>query len=474
MDSTNLALGLALIFALVVTKILLTAGLSAVVNSRKSILRDRAEEGNINAKRALVIGENAIRLLAAQQFVTIAFNVVITVVLTAAILPPFVDGLVGLGLDATIIQVVIYSLALIFAAALLMIADLLANAVATRRAESIAVTTIQITQLVVYTLTPALNVLLKLSGRIAVWIGGSENTLVTTAEEIKTLVDAGSEEGVLEEEEKEMIYSVIRFGETLAREVMVPRIDIIALEDHATLEESLSMILEAGHSRIPVYNETIDNVVGVLYAKDLLHVWHTGQKPESIKPILRPAYFVPESRYASDILVDLQERKTHLAIVLDEYGGTAGLLTIEDLLEEIVGEIQDEYDTNEEALYQELGEGEYTFNARIDLDDLNYLLDVSLPTDESDTLGGYIFQTLGRVPHLNEEIIDHGLLFRVKTVNGRRIRDVYVKKLPTPEEVEAEEAKAIEEAKAAEKPTAEPKPKSLRPSDPTSVDAGAK
>ncbi len=464
MDSTNLALGLMLVFVLVITKIALAASLSAVVNARKSILRDRAEEGSRSAKRALIIGENASRLLAAQQFLTIAFNVVIVVVLTAAVLPPFIDGSEWLGLSETLIQLVVYSLAIILSASLLMIAELLANAIATRRAEYIAIGTIQLTQLVIFTLTPTLNMLLRFSGRISVWIGGSENTFATTAEEIKTLVDAGSEEGILEEEEKEMIYSVIRFGETVAREVMVPRIDIIALEDTATLEEARAMILEAGHSRIPVYKETIDNIEGVLYAKDLLRVWQTGENPESIKTLLRPTYYVPESRYASDILVDFRERKIHLAIVMDEYGGTAGLLTIEDLLEEIVGEIQDEYDTNEEAQYQELGEGEYLFNARIDLDDLNYLMDVLLPTDESDTLGGYIFQTLGRVPHVGEEIINHGLLFQVRSVNGRRIRDVYIKKLPTTENAAIDEAKEVDQSP-------QPEPKLLLPPD-ASIDAG--
>lgn len=437
----RLALGLLLILALLIIKIVLTSGLSAIVNARKSILRERAEEGNQNAKRAYKLGENATRLLATQQFVSIGFNVIVVLALTALVLPPTVDGLIDIGLDDTAVQIFVYSFGIAFASAILMIAELLTNAISTRRSEYIAVTGVQLTGLIVSVLTPVVNALLRLSGRLAVWIGGSENTLVTTAEEIKTLVDAGSEEGVLEEEEKEMIYSVIRFGETMAREVMVPRIDIIALEDTATLDDALSMVLSAGHSRIPVYHETIDNVIGVMYAKDLLKVWHSGQKPNAIKPLLRPAYFVPESRYADDILVDLQERKIHLAIVMDEYGGTAGLLTIEDLLEEIVGEIQDEYDTNEEAQYQELGEKEYIFNARIDLDDLNYLLDVTIPTDESDTLGGYIFQTLGRVPHAGEEILDHGLQFQVRSVNGRRIRDVYVKKLPTAEELEAEEEK---------------------------------
>ena len=236
-----------------------------------------------------------------------------------------------------------------------------------------------------------------------------------------------------------MIYSIFQFGDTLAREVMVPRIDLVALEIDTPLPEALSTIVDAGHSRIPVYEESIDHIRGLLYAKDLLVVLRDGHMERPLREILRPAHFVPESKKAVDLLQDLQQRKIHMVIVVDEYGGTAGLVTIEDLIEEIVGEIRDEYDFNEEEVYQKVGENEYICDAGIDLDDLNRLLDVSLPTDESDTLGGYIFSQLGKVPVEGEQIEADGLHMEVLSVDDRRIRKIRVIRIPPPSEETAED-----------------------------------
>ncbi|HIC89897.1 MAG TPA: HlyC/CorC family transporter, partial [Anaerolineae bacterium] len=170
-----------------------------------------------------------------------------------------------------------------------------------------------------------------------------EQGVFLSEEGLRFLLSVGGEEGLIEEEEKEMIASIFEFGETLVREVMVPRIDIVALEVGTSLNEALNVIVEAGHSRIPVYQDTIDNIIGVLYAKDLLTCFRDGRSEVTIEQLLRPPYFVPESKPVSELLHELQQRKVHIAIVVDEYGGTAGLVTIEDLVEEIVGEIQDEY-----------------------------------------------------------------------------------------------------------------------------------
>ncbi|HSJ55211.1 MAG TPA: hemolysin family protein, partial [Anaerolineae bacterium] len=248
-----------------------------------------------------------------------------------------------------------------------------------------------------------------------------------TEEEIRTLVDAGEEEGVLEEEEKEMIYSIFDLGDTMTREVMVPRIDVVALEVTTPLLEALETIMQAGHSRIPVFRETVDNVEGVLYAKDLLPYLRDGRTDVPLKGLLRDAYFVPETKKASELLPDLQQRRVHVAIVVDEYGGVAGLVTIEDLLEEIVGEIQDEYDT-EEPFVEFVDENEYVFDARVDLDDLNRLMDVSLPTEDNDTLGGFIYTELGKVPAPGDQVAFGNMEFVVESVAGRRIRKVRVRR----------------------------------------------
>jgi putative hemolysin len=200
------------------------------------------------------------------------------------------------------------------------------------------------------------------------------------------------------------------------------------------LEHALDVVLSEGHSRIPVYEETIDKIVGLLYAKDLLVVWRDNQSKErKVREIIRPAYFVPESKKAGSLLEELQQRRIHMAIVIDEYGGTAGLVTIEDLVEEIVGEIQDEYDPDEEAEYEKISDDEYLFDAAIHINDVNELLDVSLSDEESDTLGGYVLAMLGRVPLGGETFRENGLEIKVESITGRRIRKVRVRRLPPAE-----------------------------------------
>jgi len=246
-----------------------------------------------------------------------------------------------------------------------------------------------------------------------------------TEEEIMTMVDAGQEVGVIEEDEKAMIYSVFALGDTLAREVMVPRIDIVALDVKTSLEEALDVVIHAGHSRIPTYENSIDNIVGVLYAKDLLQLWRDKREKVALRDVLRTPYFVPESKSVDELLEEMQQRKVHMVIVVDEYGGTAGVVTIEDIVEEIVGEIQDEYDA-EEPIFEQSGEGEFIFNARIDLDDVNRLMGTALPTEMDDTLGGFIYNQLGKVPAPGETVRFDGLVIEVLTVSGRRIRKVRV------------------------------------------------
>jgi CBS domain containing-hemolysin-like protein len=177
---------------------------------------------------------------------------------------------------------------------------------------------------------------------------------------------------------------------------MVPRIDMVAVDIETSLDEALATLIESGYSRIPVYDGSIDNIKGLLYAKDLLSLWRSGDPTAQklIRDIIRPAYFVPENKRADDLLKEMQTRKIHMAMVVDEYGGTAGLVTIENLIEEIIGDIVDEHDVNEEAEYIRHGPQEYTVDGSIDLDDFNELLDVELPTEESDTLGGFIYTHL--------------------------------------------------------------------------------
>ncbi len=258
------------------------------------------------------------------------------------------------------------------------------------------------------------------------------NPAVVTEEELKTLVNASEQGGMLEQDERQMIFSVFQFGDTLAREIMVPRIDVLALEAHTPLHQAVDVLLESGFSRVPVYEETVDNIIGLLYAKDLLRVWRQGDKTGSLRDMLRPARFTPEAKKVDDLLEEMQSQRIHQAIVVDEYGGVAGLVTLEDIIEEIFGEIQDEFDEAEEMLYQRISDEEYIFQARIDLDDFNEVMGSHLVKDEAETLGGLIYTRIGRVPKTGEQVEENGLLLTVEQISGRRIRKIRARCLPPP------------------------------------------
>jgi CBS domain containing-hemolysin-like protein len=254
-------------------------------------------------------------------------------------------------------------------------------------------------------------------------------TPLVTEEELRMLVNVGEEEGLIEHEEREMIEGIFSFGDTLAREVMVPRVDIVSLDADASLSEALGVVIERGHSRIPVYRETIDQIVGLLYAKDLLVALRDGVRDIALERLVRPAYYVPETMKVDALLRDLQARKVHMAIIVDEYGGTAGLVTIEDLLEEIVGEIQDEYDT-EERLIQVVADGELLVDALVPIEDLNELTGIEIASDESDRIGGFVYERLGRVPTAGDIVELPGISIEVLSVQGLRPRQLRVRYQP--------------------------------------------
>jgi putative hemolysin len=242
-------------------------------------------------------------------------------------------------------------------------------------------------------------------------------------EEIRVLVEGSAEEGVLEPEEKEMIHSIIRFTDTTVRQIMVPRIDMNVVELETPLPEVVEMILREGHTRLPVYEGTVDHIVGVVHAKDLLRPLVEGRREIALKDILRAPYYVPEGKKVDELLHELRREQIQIAIVVDEYGGTSGLVTIEDILEEIVGDIADEYDV-EEPLVQPLGDNAYLLDARLSIDDANEQLDLALPGEEYETIGGFVFGQLGRLPEVGE-VVKHGDLdFIVAETDGRRISKI--------------------------------------------------
>jgi CBS domain containing-hemolysin-like protein len=251
-----------------------------------------------------------------------------------------------------------------------------------------------------------------------------------TEEELRLLVSVGEEEGVLEEGETDMIHSIFEFADTTVREVMVPRIDMVTLESDATVDEAVDLALQGGFSRIPVYEETIDNIIGVLFTKDMLKQLREDHKSLPIRELVRPAYFVPETKKLDDLLREIRQKRTHMAIVVDEYGSVAGLVTIEDLVEEIVGDIQDEYD-REENLYEQVTQFEYIFDAKINLDEFNELMDTDLENEDYDTLGGFLLGQLDKIPVAGDTITFKNLTFTVLTTRGLRITKVRVERVDT-------------------------------------------
>ncbi len=247
-----------------------------------------------------------------------------------------------------------------------------------------------------------------------------------TEEELRLMVEVGEEEGVLEEEEREMIHNVFDLGDTSAREVMVPRIDMVTVEADGALDAATQIIVQGGFSRIPVYDDTINDIIGVLYAKDLLRVLATGQAPATVRQIpLRSAYFVPESKRLDDLLHEMQRQRVHMAIVVDEYGAVVGLVTIEDLVEEIIGDIKDEFD-KEEQIFERVSEREFLVDAKINMDELNDHIESDLPAEDYDTLGGFVYTQLDKIPAVGDVVTYKDLTITVLGTKGRRVTKVKI------------------------------------------------
>ncbi|HAE38872.1 MAG TPA: hemolysin [Candidatus Riflebacteria bacterium] len=256
----------------------------------------------------------------------------------------------------------------------------------------------------------------------------------TSVEELDSYFTLGEEVGIIERDEKEMISSVFEFGDTLVREVMVPRPDIIAMPISIGLEDLLKFIREDGHSRFPVYDGNIDKVVGILYVKDILIKLNEIQVNYDLFKLLRPPFFVPETKKLNDLLSEFQKRKQHLAMVVDEYGGISGLVTIEDLLEEIVGEIVDEYDLEEQAPMNRIDANVYSIDARYSISDLEAELNCELEYEDSETVGGFVLEKLGRIPQRGESFEEPQGVFQVTEIKGNRILRVkFTMNSPLPE-----------------------------------------
>jgi putative hemolysin len=406
----------------------------ALVSIRHSRVDQLVDEGNRAARRVRGLLDNPGRFLAVSQlgltllgFFASAFAAV-----------SLADGLAGIlvrvdalrdgahAISLVVVTIVIALFTIVFA-------ELVPKTLALAHTERFALALSQPIDVIGHVLGPVISLLTGLTRAVAGGLGARVSAdAQISAEELKLIVERGGEQGVLEAEEEQMINAVIELGERRVHEVMVPRIDIVGLEVGGTFEEAVERIIAEGHSRLPVWEQSIDQVVGILYAKDLLRfLKEASADPPPIRALLRTPLFVPESITIDDLLRQLQRRKVHLAVVLDEYGGTAGLVTIEDLLEEIVGEIQDEYDVEEPTVVR-LDHDRARIDGRASVDELGELwddLDVDAlleDREEYDTLGGLLFHRIGGVPKPGDQVRVGALTLTVETTDGRRAGKVLV------------------------------------------------
>ncbi len=426
----QLAVELAFIAILLGTNAFLAASEISIVSARKPRLRALAEDGNRNAARVLELKENPSGFLATVQVgITLAgfFAAAVGAVSLASVVE---DWLADLPIDTIANHargIALIGTTIVLSFLSIVIGELVPKTLAVERAESIALRVVgpielldKVTRPVVWLLTGATNLLLRLFGST----GRSSMPGVTQAE-ILAMLETAEDEGVVESGEAELVEEALDFGNILVRSVMVPRVDVVSIESGTRVSDVVSVFFETGFSRLPVYKETPDVVLGILYVKDVFRItWGEPATAERlVHEFVRPAYFIPESKAIDELLHELRAQRTHVAIVVDEYGGMAGLVTLEDLLEELVGEITDEFDPGYEP-YREVEPGVFDVDGRVSLLDLCDVIDLDrddLDTGDAESVGGLIADHLGRIPESGDVVETGPLRLEVRSMDGYRV-----------------------------------------------------
>ena len=423
MEDSSIGLRVGLLLVLIVCSAFFSASETALFAANRVVLRQRRAQGDRRAATAHALLSQASELLTTLLAGNTLSNVGVSVVATS-----IAFSLMGRGGE--------WAAFLATALVLLIIAEIAPKTLAARYADRFVLVVAGPIGTLMRIFTPLIRVLSLVATALIRPFGGhiTPRAPLVTEEQLRFLVQLGEEEGVIEQEEREMIHSVFEFGDTVVREVMRPRVDISAVPADATLNRALALMTERGHSRLPVYEGTIDHVLGVVYIRDLIPALRHGRLDQPVSELKRPPFFVPESKKVDELFKEMQQKRVSMAIVLDEYGGTAGLVTVEDLLEEIVGEIQDEYDLEEKPI-QLVGDRTAVVNARVHLDEVNELLGVRLPQDEVDTVAGLVYSLFGRVPAPGETFALPGIELRVEKTLGQRITRVRITRTtPAPQE----------------------------------------
>lgn len=437
----NALLSILLLILLVLVNAFFAASEIAVITLNDNKIKKMAEDGNKKAAKVLKLTSNSSRFLA-----TIQVGVTLSGFLTSASASQsFAGKLAGALSFLPLSQNIIYGVSTVFITILLsyfslVFGELVPKKIAMQRAEELSFKFIGIlngTSAVfrpfITFLTFSTNVVLKMLGFDP---NSSEETV--TEEEILMMVDAGEEKGVIGENAKDMISNIFDFSDITVNEIMTHRTEMVAVEDTARVEDVVNLSIENGYSRIPVYNEDLDNILGIIYVKDLLK-YVGSQFSEEIKltDLMRSAYYVPESKRCSSLFTEMTERRTQIAIIVDEYGGTEGLVTMEDLLESIVGNIQDEYDHEEEEIHK-VSENKFTVDGATNIDEISDLVGIDLPEGDYDTIAGLVVEKLGRIPNPDEHpgITVQNLTLTVESVEDRRIAKILIERHPDPPAIE--------------------------------------
>lgn len=394
---------------------------TALTTVNKIRLRTLSEAGNKKADRVLRVTENQGKMLSA---ILIGNNIVnISTSSLATTLAIRIFGSMGAGIATGILTLLI-----------LIFGEISPKTMATIKAEKMSLAIAGIIDFLMKVLTPAIFIINKLAEGFLFLLGvrPGDQMSAMTEEEIRTIVDVGQETGVIEDEERDMIHNLFDFGDAEAKEIMIPRIDMVAIQADAPAEEVLEIFRKEKFTRIPVYEDTTDNIIGILNIKDLLIQDHDADF--SIRDIMRKPYYTYEHKNTADLFMEMRHNSISLAIVLDEYGSTAGIVTLEDLLEEIVGEIRDEYDTDEVDSIKKLNDREFIVQGLANLDDVSDALNVSFNSDDYDTMGGYCLELLNHLPEKNEIILtDDNIMLRIDKMDNNRIEQIYIR-LPEKQE----------------------------------------
>ncbi len=421
LDSSDV-IQLIIVIILLILSAFFSSAETALTTSNKIRLRSMAEEGNKRAKKVLEITDDSGKMLSA---ILIGNNIVnLSSASIATTLATKIFGNAGAGIATGILTILV-----------LIFGEISPKTFATIHADNISLAYAGIISWLMKILTPAIFLINKLAMGFLILLrvdaSNAQNTM--TEDELRTIVDVSHEEGVIETEEREMINNVFDFGDAQAKEVMVPRIDMTFADINSTYQELLEIFRENKYTRLPVYEDSTDNVIGIINMKDLL--LYEDKEQFSIRNILRKPYYTYEHKNTAELLIEMRKSSINIAIVLDEYGATAGLITLEDLLEEIVGEIRDEYDMDEEDPIQKISDSEYLVQGSLNLNDLCNMLNLELISEDYDTIGGYMIGLLDHLPSVGESIpTPEGVFLRVEDMEKNRINKIFMRIPPKTEE----------------------------------------